>query len=342
MSYFTEEQARARRLIAKAPRVFVQDEAVEWNTPFEYTPAMPPTRGILLIHGLLDSPFQMRELGLFFQEQGFLVRALLLPGHGTTPADLISCRYQEWQASVAAHVQDLKKQVNDVFIVGNSTGGSLAIDYAHRHPQSVKGLILISPAIKIKSKLAFLSGLMVQMSRVVKKWAWLHCVAEDDCVKYRSFPINAAYQVYLLSRKIKSVKLAIPQCMILSANDETIDVSAAMNYFKRQDNPHNRMLYFSNQEPSTHDPKIIVHPAKCPAKNIHTLSHVCLPIHPDNPHYGEHGTYTRLMEKKHRTPTLGAVNELEETLKTSSLSRLYFNPWFSAMVNVMKDFINAG
>ncbi|MGI9500774.1 MAG: hypothetical protein ACR2P3_12090, partial [Geminicoccaceae bacterium] len=42
-------------------------------------------RGILLIHGLNDTPFSMWDLGSRFAKACYLVRGVLLPGHGTVP-----------------------------------------------------------------------------------------------------------------------------------------------------------------------------------------------------------------------------------------------------------------
>jgi FlaG/FlaF family flagellin (archaellin) len=42
--------------------------------------------GVLLLHGMTDSPYTMRHLATMFQEQGLYVLNLRLPGHGTVPA----------------------------------------------------------------------------------------------------------------------------------------------------------------------------------------------------------------------------------------------------------------
>ena len=70
------------------------DAVVAGNMPFRLYPtnndgkAHAYRRGILLTHGLTDSPYFMRDLGAYFQAQGFVVLAVLLPGHGTQPGDL--------------------------------------------------------------------------------------------------------------------------------------------------------------------------------------------------------------------------------------------------------------
>ena len=80
------------------------EKIVAGNAPFELRPSgnhrvghnKPYRRGVLLTHGLTDSPYFMRYLASFFQENGFRVMALLLPGHGTQPGDLLEVRWQDW------------------------------------------------------------------------------------------------------------------------------------------------------------------------------------------------------------------------------------------------------
>ena len=78
------------------------EKIVDGNAPFELKPSggyhagreKPYRRGVLLTHGLTDSPYFMRHLAAFFQENGFSVMAVLLPGHGTRPGDLLDTNWR--------------------------------------------------------------------------------------------------------------------------------------------------------------------------------------------------------------------------------------------------------
>ncbi|MEK9627804.1 MAG: hypothetical protein VW455_02155 [Nitrospinota bacterium] len=76
----------------------LEDRWIEKRLPFEYKPDPAKCRaskpGVLLIHGLTDSPFLMRDIGERFRENCFWVRSILLPGHGTLPGDLLHIDYQ--------------------------------------------------------------------------------------------------------------------------------------------------------------------------------------------------------------------------------------------------------
>lgn len=76
------------------------------NASFEDKPSDGPLRGgVLLIHGLSDSPYHMRALARIFAEQGFHVIALRLPGHGTIPGALTKVKWQDWYRAVKAGVK---------------------------------------------------------------------------------------------------------------------------------------------------------------------------------------------------------------------------------------------
>ncbi|MBW2275675.1 MAG: alpha/beta hydrolase, partial [Deltaproteobacteria bacterium] len=52
-----------------------------WNRSFELSVDAPRV-GVLLLHGMSDSPYSMRSLGLRLHEEGAWVVGLRVPGHG--------------------------------------------------------------------------------------------------------------------------------------------------------------------------------------------------------------------------------------------------------------------
>ena len=57
----------------------------DWNRTFEMAPA-DVRGGVLLVHGLTDSPYSMRAIATLLSAKGFYALALRMPGHGTVPA----------------------------------------------------------------------------------------------------------------------------------------------------------------------------------------------------------------------------------------------------------------
>ncbi len=86
-----------------------QDE-LAYNSPQQWQPAGAPRGAILLVHGLGDSPYSFTDLGPGLAAAGYLVRSVLLPGHGSKPADLMAAQYEDWQTLVAQQTALLQRE----------------------------------------------------------------------------------------------------------------------------------------------------------------------------------------------------------------------------------------
>jgi len=56
--------------------------------------------GVVLSHGYMAAPLEVRELAEYLGRQGFWVYVPRLKGHGTSPEDLATRSYKDWRASV--------------------------------------------------------------------------------------------------------------------------------------------------------------------------------------------------------------------------------------------------
>jgi carboxylesterase len=101
--------------------------------------------GVLLIHGFIATTASMRLLGEYLHAREYTVLAPLLPGHGTTPADLNRQRWRDWTNAVARAYHELAAQCEAVFVCGSSMGGVLALYLASEQP--VAGVCVYAPAI---------------------------------------------------------------------------------------------------------------------------------------------------------------------------------------------------
>jgi len=59
-----------------------------WNRTFELSTDTPKA-GVLLLHGMSDSPYSLSSLGRRLHSAGAWVIGLRLPGHGTAPSGLV-------------------------------------------------------------------------------------------------------------------------------------------------------------------------------------------------------------------------------------------------------------
>ncbi len=121
---FSRYQQETTRWVEEHRRFQTLDKALEltWNTPSETRPTGTARKGILLVNGLGDSPGSFTDIIPALTQRGFLVRTVLLPDHGTQPADLMTVSVEDWRRVVAEQTALLHKEVGEVYLGGFSTG----------------------------------------------------------------------------------------------------------------------------------------------------------------------------------------------------------------------------
>ncbi len=182
-----------------------------WNRSFELVP-QEITGGVLMIHGLSDSPYSMRSLATTFHGEGFYVLGMRMPGHGTVPAALLDVSYKDWAAAVRIGARHVRSRVGDdapFHVCGYSNGGALAVLYTLEAvkdddlPRPDK-VFLFSPAIGI-TRLAFASNWHKAISWIpfFRKSKWLNLKPEIEPFKYNSFTKNGGAQAWTLAGAVQ-------------------------------------------------------------------------------------------------------------------------------------------
>lgn len=327
---------------------------VDGNTPFESHPAAEfwqtegkrYRRGVLLVHGLTDCPYHMRHLEGFFQCNGFRVMAVLLPGHGTQPGDLLDVSWKDWAKTVAYGVDRLSEEVAEVYLAGFSAGAALSLHHAELD-ERVRGLFLFSPAFEItrRAKWAKLHKLY---SWLIPRAAWVSVLPDHDIYKYESFCKNAAAQMYALTKALPRGDLRIPVFMAASADDATVHSSATLRFIRRAQHPASTLVWYSTK-PITQS-KVQWVDSAIPAQNILSGAHTAVVMSPEDRHYGAQGEYKNCLHyhgdddqhyvacsKPEQEANLGEVSK--QNLQQGLLRRLTFNPHYVEMEASMQKFL---
>lgn len=207
-----EERAPFNRYFEGSP-VNPDHFARNWNRSYLLEPKSMAAGAVVLLHGLTDSPYSLRHVASFYQERGFAVVAIRIPGHGTTPAGLANSDWSLWLAATRLAVREARQLAPSpapLHIVGFSNGGSLALKYSldaiedGRLP-SANRLILISPMVGVTAfaRFAGLAGLPAVFP-VFAKAAWLSILPEFNPFKYNSFPVSGARQSWALTDAVQN------------------------------------------------------------------------------------------------------------------------------------------
>lgn len=273
------------------------------------------TEGLLLIHGLSDSPFLMNDIGDTLNKistRCLLIRSILLPGHATYPGDLRKAKWQDWVSAAKYGIESFQGDASAVHVVGFSTGGALAIYWAINSdniPPSIpiKSLVLLSPAVRIVGlpaipKIVF--DAVATTRNETEAFAWQDKFDDQDFAKYESFPLYAGYQLYLLDRELdihnSRDRLHIPVFMALSLEDATVDPLASIQLFRSLKNAKSSLFLVTKDTEKipkgvTENFNVKVKEGNIPSQNILSFSHISFPVIATNPHYGKEGDYANCL-----------------------------------------------
>jgi esterase/lipase len=120
---------------------------------------------IVLVHGLSDSPYFMRDIGEYFcAEIGFDVYIPLLKAHGLKdPQSMKDASVEAWKADVRFAVKEAKKSGGRVSIGGLSTGGTLSVEMALNDEDAIDGgIFLFSAALGLATDLGNLGEILLR------------------------------------------------------------------------------------------------------------------------------------------------------------------------------------
>jgi carboxylesterase len=102
---------------------------------------------VLVLHGFTGSPHSMRPMAEALAGAGFTVELPLLPGHGTSVADMMPTSWDDWSGAAEQAYLQLAGRVDRVVVAGLSMGGTLACWLSARHPE-IAALVCVNPAVE--------------------------------------------------------------------------------------------------------------------------------------------------------------------------------------------------
>jgi alpha-beta hydrolase superfamily lysophospholipase len=128
------------------------------------------TRGVLVnIHGLGDHSGLYPYLVEHFLQAGWTVHAPDLRGNGRSPGQrAYVAGWHEFRTDLRHYLDVVRQEEGDapLFLLGNSLGGLIVLDYALHHPDELAGVIAVSPPLGRLGIPGYLLGLARIASRV--------------------------------------------------------------------------------------------------------------------------------------------------------------------------------
>lgn len=180
--------------------------------------------GTLLIHGFTGSPHSMRGIGEYLAARNIAVTCPRLPGHGTTWQDLNTKRTEDWVEAAETAFHQLCAEKDEVFLIGLSFGGTLALDLAARYPDRVAGVVTLAGFVHTKDPRRFFAPLIRYIVKSLPAVSNDIADPESRELAYDRFPTGAAHwmlkQVNRARRGLGAV--TAPILVMHGRNDRTI------------------------------------------------------------------------------------------------------------------------
>jgi carboxylesterase len=223
--------------------------------------------GCLLVHGFTSMPDEMRPLTDHLHAAGHTVLGLRLPGHATQPADLQRLRYPDWLAAVEDGIAILRGTTSQIFLVGQSLGGILALIAASR--LSVHGVIALSTPFNPDARPP---GIFIRLVSLVNPYIKKGVSHEDshplatrrekDYPAYPIYPSRVVLQFTQLQRDLAEAlpRIRIPVLLIQGTADNFIppdsmlELYSHLNHTTRQifwlKDAHHGIALDANRQPA--------------------------------------------------------------------------------------------
>lgn len=338
-------------------------EEITLVSPAEFAPstsacdASLPRGTVILVHGLSDTAFAMRDLAVALSDRCYRSRTLLLPGHGTVPGDLLAVTHDDWIDSVRGAIEQAHVESDEVFVIGFSLGAVLGLSLALEPSRPVDALVTISPAFHLSSwRLARWAPLFHRLR------PWVDRELPDDRFRYEAMPTRGVAETVRSIRELRGrisrtpSGVETPWMLVQSMDDAVVMPAANLDFFLEQATaPGSRALLFGSTEGTDvdlGDARVEILPGTDAATRVLGLTHVAVHVSPGNAYYGIGGEYRNCGSTGGRNASSVASCEaaapdgfdygLWDRAEDSNVpsARSTFNPRFDRLVEAIVEFFD--
>lgn len=197
--------------------------------------------GVVLIHGYMAAPFEVKGLAEYLGRKGLWVYAPRLKGHGTSPEDLAIRTYTDWVTAAETGYAILSHRCKQVVVGGFSAGALLAFDLAAR-VKDIKGVFAVCPSMRLQdfsSKFVPAVDVWNRMMKKVRldgaKKEFVESQPENPHINYFRNPVSGVLELERLMNAVddKLSDIQMPALVVQSLGDPVVRSSGSQRAFKR-------------------------------------------------------------------------------------------------------------
>lgn len=204
--------------------------------------------GVLVVHGYTGSPHDFTYTAGELNKAGFTVSVPRLPGHGTCAEDFLRTTRRDWLRRAYDAYYDLKGLCEDVYIVGLSMGGVIAlIMSANLKP---KKLVTLAAATHVYDNRIRLAGLISMFKKRLNKPTGDPYDDQDlEFLRQQYWSYNWPKQASELWKLMKEARKRIREVtsdilVIAARNDNTVPLGAAQFIYDNVRSERRKLLIF--------------------------------------------------------------------------------------------------
>jgi esterase/lipase/1-acyl-sn-glycerol-3-phosphate acyltransferase len=196
--------------------------------------------GIVLSHGYLSAPEEVRPLADHLGRKGYSVYVPRLKGHGTTPDDLAQCSFQDWIESVEEGYLVIRNLCDRVFLGGFSTGAALALELAAR-VGDLTGVFAISTPLRLQYLSSRFAPIMDTWNRFMDrvhldeaKKEFVENKPENPHINYHRNPISGGRELERLMDYLEPrlARITVPALVVQSQEDPVVNPKGSERIFQ--------------------------------------------------------------------------------------------------------------
>jgi len=215
---------RAKSILFADPNLLYKEERHLVNQPFYFEGTNG--KGVLLVHGWTSTPYEVRRLGIYLNENGYTVYGMMLSGHGTVPKDLEGIGREQWVQDVRVGYAKLKETCDKVFVGGTSIGANLTLIMA-KEEKDIAGLILMATPYRLRLERTALlfAKLLTKMKKRYRHKVYPPTFGVSTTItrliSYQSYPVKSALDAFAVVRESrKDLHLVKQPCLMMQSTHD--------------------------------------------------------------------------------------------------------------------------
>jgi len=209
--------------------------------------------GLVLAHGYLAAPLEVRKLAEFFCARGYAVYGVRLAGHGTSPANLAQVQWQDWYESYNRGYAIIKSLTDNIVVGGFSTGGCLAMIAAARKGFKVQAAFSICAPLQVRNYSMRLAPSIVTLNTMLKRiganregWEYVDNEPENRHINYTRNPLTGVRELIGVMDEMERLlpEVQVPALVVQGSRDSVVNPVSGQLIFGKLGARHKELTVF--------------------------------------------------------------------------------------------------